>query len=653
MKPNTVILFLLLLLHEATFAEPIQLSLNATKPTVAINPDMYGIFFEDINFGADGGLYAELVKNRSFDFSNAPLMGWSAYGLIEVRTDNPPFARNPHYVRLTGRRELLTGTGLINEGFARGIGVCKDSRYRFSLYARAADGKPQRLMAELIDSHNNPAGRVDVEVEGAEWRRYQGEIVAKVSDAHCRLNLKLLSEGEADVEHISLFPSTTWKNRENGMRLDIAQALADLKPGVFRFPGGCIVEGNNLATRYQWKHSIGPVEDRPVNENRWNYEFKHKFFPDYFQSYGLGFFEFFLLAEDFGAAPLPVLSCGFSCQFQKGREQVVPLDSLQPYIDDALDLIEFANGAITTRWGKMRADMGHPKPFGLKYLAIGNEQWGEQYHLYLAAFMEQIRAKHPHIKIVGTAGPSASGKEFDRLWPQMKALKADLVDEHYYMPPQWFFDNARRYDSYDRKGPKVFAGEYAAHTRPVKINSFEAALAEAAFLTGVERNADVVQLATYAPLLAHIDAWQWNPDLIWFDNLRMVRSASYHVQLLYAHHKGTQVLPLTRNGQTLAGEDQLYASAVLDQPAGEIIIKIVNIADSARDCRISINVKGSLQEEVDLLRLTSPDNNMQLENTLDYPDAIIPQSVTVKVSGKVLEDVVWGKSFNVYRVKVR
>jgi alpha-L-arabinofuranosidase len=650
---TTLIAALLLLLGSSTFAEHIQLSLNATQPTTAINPDMYGIFFEDINFGADGGLYAELIKNRSFDFTNSPLMGWNAYGLVEVRTDGAPFARNPHYVRLTARRELLTGTGLVNQGFAHGIGVRKDEHYRFSLYARAADGQSHRITAELIDHHNNPAGRVELEVEGDIWKKYQGEIVAKTTDAHCRLNVKLLSEGEADLEHISLFPATTWKNRENGMRIDIAQALSDLKPGVFRFPGGCIVEGNNLATRYQWKHSIGQVENRPVNENRWNYEFKHKFFPDYFQSYGLGFFEFFLLAEDFGAAPLPVLSCGFSCQFQKGREQVVPLDSLQPYIDDALDLIEFANGTADTRWGKMRADMGHPEPFGLKYIAIGNEQWGEQYHLYIAAFMQQIRAKHPHIQIVGTAGPSASGNEFDRLWKQMIALKAELVDEHYYMPPQWFFDNARRYDSYDRKAPKVFAGEYAAHTQPVKINSFEAALAEAAFLTGVERNADVVQLATYAPLLAHIDAWQWNPDLIWFDNLRLVRSPSYYVQQLYAHHKGTHVVPLTRNGLTLAGEDQLYASAVIDQPAGENIIKLVNAADSASTLRISINAKGSLQDEVTLLRLTSPNNNMNLENTLDEPDRIIPQSVRLKVNGKVLEDIVPGKSFNVYRVKMK
>ncbi len=638
-----------LLLGGIMKAQPIELVVNPKKPGAVVQPDMYGIFFEDINFGADGGLYAELVKNRSFDFTNTPLMGWSTYGLVEVRKDGGPFERNPHYVRLTCKWELLTGTGLINEGF-RGIGIRKDETYRFSLYARSIDGTPKRILAELIDSKNDPVGRVEVEISGKEWQKYTGEIIGKITDAHCRINVKLLTVGVADLEHISLFPAKTWKNRENGMRLDIAQALADLKPGVFRFPGGCIVEGNNLATRYQWKNSVGPVENRPVNENRWNYEFKHKFFPDYFQSYGLGFFEYFQLAEDFGAEPLPVISCGFSCQFQKGREQMVPLDSLQPYIDDALDLIEFANGPVTSRWGKVRADMGHSDPFNLKYIAVGNEQWGSQYHLYLEAFMKQIRPKYPNIKIVGTSGPSASGEEFDRLWPQMKALKVDLVDEHYYMPPQWFLENARRYDSYDRKGPKVFAGEYAAHTRPVKKNNFEAALAEAAFLTGVERNADVVHLATYAPLLAHLDAWQWNPDLIWFDNLRLVRSVNYYVQQLYSHHKGTNVLPITRNGQVVAGDNQLYASAVIDTQKKEIIVKLANTSISDRDINIRIDQLTKGMKLLQDIQATTLTGDMQKENTLDEPMTTVPRDEKLAIAGNVLSVKVKGQSFNVYRV---
>ncbi|MDR2810102.1 MAG: carbohydrate binding domain-containing protein [Tannerellaceae bacterium] len=633
-----------------TQSQTIELVVQAGKPGAAIRPDMYGVFFEDINFAADGGLYAELVKNRSFDFTHTPLSGWTTYGPVEVRTDGGPFERNPHYVRLTNKWEILTGTGLVNEGF-RGIGIKENESYRFSFYARSTDGVPKKIKGELTDSKNNPAGGVDIEVVGKEWKKYTGMITGNVTDAHCRLNVGLLTEGVVDLEHISLFPVKTWKNRENGMRPDIAQALADLKPGVLRFPGGCIVEGNNLATRYQWKNTLGPVENRPVNENRWNYEFKHKFFPDYFQSYGLGFFEFFLLAEDWGAEPLPVVSCGFSCQFQTGREQVVPLDSLQPYIDDALDLIAFANAPVTDPWGKIRAEMGHPAPFNLKYLAIGNEQWGELYHLYLEAFMKQIRPKYPQIKLIGTAGPSASGEEFDRLWPQMKALKVDLVDEHYYMPPQWFLNNAKRYDTYDRKGPKVFAGEYAAHTRPTKKNSFEAALAEAAFLTGIERNADIVHLATYAPLLAHVDAWQWNPDLIWFDNLSLVKSVNYYVQQLYSHNKGDHLLPLTRNGAVVAGEEQLYASAVTGKQKKEIVIKLANTSTAERDIRIRIDLPGkgmSLSPEVEATILSG---DIQEENTLAEPQKIVPVNDQQTLSGQTLSLKVKGQSFNVYRIK--
>ena len=630
-------------------AQPVELVVNAKKPGAVIQPDIWGIFFEDINFGADGGLYAELIKNRSFDFTNTPLMGWSPYGLVELRNEGGIFERNPNYVRLTCKWDLLTGTGLINEGF-RGIGIRKNETYRFSLYARSPDGTPKRILAELIDSKNDPVGRVEIEIAGGEWKKYTGEIVGKLTDAHCRLNVKLITVGVADLEHISLFPAKTWKNRENGMRQDIAQALADLKPGVLRFPGGCIVEGNNLATRYQWKNTVGPVENRPVNENRWNYEFAHKFFPDYFQSYGLGFYEYFQLAEDFGAEPLPVISCGFSCQFQKGREQVVPLDSLQPYIDDALDLIEFANGSVTSAWGRIRAEMGHPAPFNMKYLAIGNEQWGPLYHIYLEAFIKQIRPKYPNIKLVGSSGPSASGEEFDRLWPQMKALKADLVDEHYYMPPEWFLNNAKRYDEYDRKGPKVFAGEYAAHTRPVKKNSFEAALSEAAFLTGIERNADVMHLATYAPLLAHIDAWQWNPNLIWFDNLDVAPSVNYYVQQLFSHHKGTNVLPITRNGQVIAGDDQLYASAVIDTRNKEIIVKLANTSADDREIVIRIEQLAKdlkLKKEAILAMLTG---DMQKENTIDAPTATVPYHENLNMNGNTLPVTVKGQSFNVFRI---
>ncbi|GBU08656.1 alpha-L-arabinofuranosidase [Bacteroidales bacterium] len=640
MKKTLFIFWVFILSFSTSFAQ-YEVQVETKKPTTNIQSDMYGIFFEDINFGADGGLYAELVKNRSFDFTNSPLMGWNTYGLVSVQNQGGPFDRNPHYVKLTNKYELLTGTGLINEGF-KGIGVKEGENYRFSFYARSKENKSMKIAAELIDSKNNPVGKIEVEVYGKEWKKYQGLLTAKLSDAHCQLNVSLQSLGEVDLEHISLFPSKTWKSRENGMREDIAQALADLKPGFFRFPGGCIVEGNNLATRYQWKNTIGPVENRPVNENRWNYEFKHKFFPDYFQSYGLGFFEYFELCEDFSSEPLPVLSCGFSCQFQKGREEIVPLDSLQAYIDDALDLIEFANGSASSRWGKIRAEMGHPAPFNMKYLAIGNEQWGPLYHIYLEAFVKQIRKKYPEIKIIGGSGPDSEGAEFERLWPQMKSLKVDLVDEHFYRSTDWFLNAATRYDNYDRKGPKVFAGEYACHTSPVKKNNFESALAEAAFLTGVERNADVVHLAAYAPLLAHVDAWQWNPNLIWFDNMRLVKSPNYYVQQLYSHYMGTDVLKTSLKGKPLAGQDGIYASSVIDKNKGQIIIKVVNTSTSEKDLVFSLIDYKQSKSQAKIISLKA---EMDAENTLDNPFAIVPKEEILSIKDNKLNLKIEAQSF--------
>ena len=410
---------------------------------------MYGIFFEDINFGADGGLYAELVKNRSFEFPQ-PFVGWMPFGNVTVQDAEPCFDRNPHYVRIVNDGRLLRA-GLDNEGF-RGIGLKQGEEYRFTAYTRTPDARPMKLSVELVNSNGENLLKKEIEISGNSWQKQTVVLQSPFTDAHSRLRVVLLSEGTVDMDHISLFPVNTWKKRENGLRADLAQALYDLNPGVFRFPGGCIIEGNSLATRYQWKNSVGPVENRPLNENRWNYTFKHKAFPDYFQSLGLGYYEYFLLSEDLGAEPLPVLSCGLSCQYESN--EVVPLDELDPYVQDALDLIEFANGPVTSKWGKVRADMGHPEPFGMKMIGIGNEQWDKVYTERLEVFTKAIRAKHPDIQIVGSSGPSADGDKFDYLWPEMKRIGVDLVDEHYYMAPDWFFANAARYDSYDRKDRK-------------------------------------------------------------------------------------------------------------------------------------------------------------------------------------------------------
>ncbi len=624
-----------------------QMTVNVAKPTAQIQSTMYGIFFEDINFGADGGLYAELVKNRSFEFPQ-PFTGWVPYGNVQVLTENPCFDRNPHYVRITNDG-ALTRAGLDNEGF-KGIGLKKDEAYRLSFYARTTTDTPMKLQVELVDSHHNNKFKQEVEVSGKDWKKVELRIVAPFTDAHSRLRILLNTAGAVDMDHISLFPVNTWKGRENGLRADLAQALYDLHPGIFRFPGGCIVEGTILETRYQWKNSVGPVENRPVNINRWNYTFPQKFFPDYYQSYGMGFFELFQLSEDIGAEPLPVISCGLSCQYERAEE--VPLDQLQPYIQDALDLIEFANGPVDSQWGKVRADMGHPAPFNLKFLAVGNEQWGKVYPERLELFMKAIRAKYPEIKIVGTSGPSAEGEQFEYLWPEMKRLKVDLVDEHYYKPPQWFFDNAARYDGYDRKGPKVFAGEYASHDHSSgKANNFLAALSEAAFMTGLERNADVVQLATYAPLFAHVDGWQWNPDLIWFDNLRMMRTPNYYVQQLYGMNAGTDVLQLTMDGAAVTGQNGLYATAALDSRTGEIILKLVNAAD--KEARVDLTFNGLKKKQ--LLAGTCTylqSDDLKAVNTLEG-ETLVPRMRPVKIeAADQLSLQLPAHYFGVYRLSV-
>ncbi|MDO5419614.1 MAG: alpha-L-arabinofuranosidase C-terminal domain-containing protein [Bacteroides sp.] len=620
------------------------MTVDVARPTAKIQPTMYGIFFEDINFGADGGLYAELVKNRSFEFPQ-PFVGWIPFGNVTVQDAEPCFDRNPHYVRIVNDGRLLRA-GLDNEGY-RGIGLKQGEEYRFTAYTRTPDARPMKLSIELVNSRGENLLKREIEISGNSWQKQTVVLQSPFTDAHSRLRVVLLTEGTVDMDHISLFPVKTWRNRENGLRADLAQALYDLNPGVFRFPGGCIIEGNSLATRYQWKHSVGPVENRPLNENRWNYTFKHKAFPDYFQSLGLGYYEYFLLSEDLGAEPLPVLSCGLSCQYESN--EVVPLDELDPYVQDALDLIEFANGPVTSTWGKLRAEMGHPEPFHLKMIGIGNEQWDKVYTERLEVFTKAIRARYPDIKIVGSSGPNADGDKFDYLWPEMKRIGVDLVDEHYYMAPDWFFANAARYDSYDRRGPKVFAGEYASHDHPTgKANNFLTALSEAAFMTGLERNADVVHLATYAPLFAHVDAWQWNPDLIWFDNLRMMRTPNYYVQQMYGMNAGTDVLRLQMDGKPVAGQDSLYATASLDAPTGEIILKLVNAGSTP--AQVQVNFNGLKKRQLiggSCTYLQSCD--WRTVNTLEQ-EALAPRIRPVQVGAQSLDLELQPRSFSVYRL---
>ncbi len=631
-------------------AQQHQFTINA-KPGAPIQPTMYGIFFEDINFGADGGLYAEMVENRSFEFPNR-LMGWNTFGNVSLSCEKPAFDRNPHYAVLQSSGHDQKVTGLENRGFF-GMGLKQGMKYDFSVYARLhyLQGKEAKIRVEIVDDQDVPIDRQTITVTNSQWKKFSVTLTSNKTVEKGLMRIFLEGNESVDLDHVSLFPGDSW----NGLRADLVQDLADLKPGIFRFPGGCIVEGTDLATRYQWKNSVGPAENRPLNENRWNYTFPHRLYPNYYQTYGLGFYEYFLLSEKIGAEPLPILSVGLACQYQNkddAHNAHCAVEDLQPYIDDALDLIEFANGPVTSKWGKLRADMGHPAPFNLKQIGVGNEQWGELYPVRLQKFMEQIRAKYPDIKICGSSGPSASGDNFDYGWEQMRKLGVDLVDEHYYMSPDWFLKNAGRYDNYDRKGPKVFAGEYASHVRgldkepTMALNNFEAALSEAAFMTGLERNADVVYQATYAPLFAHVEGWQWRPDLIWFDNLRSVRSVNWYVQMLYATNKGTNMLSLTENGQPVKGEDGLYASAVYDKNTKKYIVKIVNAVDKSQT--VTLNFKGAKVLGTGTVTSLHADD-MKATNTLDNPTNVVPKSDAVAVSGKDITVVVPAKSFEVYQ----
>ena len=568
MKMREILAGALFAIGTGAAAEDLTVTVQTKKLGAEIQPTMYGIFFEDINYAADGGLYAELVMNRSFEFPNH-YAGWTISGKVSLQNDGP-FERNPHYVRMAPSGHGHKHTMIENSGFF-GIGVKQDAEYRFTVWARCPEGGSAKLWIDIVDNaamgDDQKLCNGSVEVSGKEWKKYS--VVMKPSRTFDKAHLRVWGDNNAttDVEHVSLFPVDTYRGDENGMRKDLAQALYDMKPGVFRFPGGCIVEGTDLATRYQWKHTVGPVENRPLNENRGHYTFTSRYYPDYFQSYGLGFYEFFRLSEQIGAQPLPVLNVGMACQYQNDDDKHAPctVEGLQEYIDDCIDLIEFANGdPAKNKWAKLRADMGHPAPFKMKFLGIGNEQWQAPYFDRLKIVADAVRKAHPEIKIIGTSGPDSEGKNFEDGWKAMREQKADLVDEHFYRSIDWFKNSMQRYDNYDRKGPKVFAGEYACHDRGKKWNHAGAAIYEAAFMTNLEKNADVVHMATYAPLFAHVEGWQWRPDAIWYDNLRSAKTTSYYVQALYAQNKGTNVLSTTISNPTPKGQDGMQATAAWD-----------------------------------------------------------------------------------------
>ncbi len=619
--------------------------IQADKPGAAISPILDGVFFEDINFAADGGLYPERIKNRSFEFTD-PLMAWrktergQAVGGLGISDASPLNPKNPHYLHITVESPG-DGFGLTNEGY-RGMGVTKGAKFTFSLYARSDTPENQKLSIELIDPRDQKIGQGELIGFTKEWKKYSCEIESTATEPRARLAILDKSTGSLDLDMVSLFPEETFHNRANGLRPDLAQLVADLKPGFMRFPGGCIVEGRELSNRYQWKTTVGDISERKTIMNRWNVEFMNRATPDYFESFGLGFFEYFQFCEDIGAKPLPILNCGMACQFNSG--ELCPVDQLDQYIQDALDLIEFANGPATSTWGAKRATMGHPEPFNLTMFGVGNEQWGPQYFERYIPFAKAIKEKYPNIQLVSGAGPDPDGARFDYAWGRLRELHADLVDEHFYRPPTWFLSQVNRYDNYDRSGPQVFAGEFAAHTQRQR-NNWEAALAEAALRTGLERNGDVVQMSSYAPLFAHTEAWQWGVNLIWFDNLRSFGTPSYYVQKLFATNLGTTVLPATIDGTT-----SIFSVASKDSK-GDIILKIVNTNKAALNAHINLAGVKEVNDTADLSVLGSDD--LAVENSLDEPMKISPKSSQLKIAGPEFDYNCPAQSLSVIRIHMK
>jgi alpha-N-arabinofuranosidase len=648
----------------------VNLIVSADRPGVRISPTMWGIFFEDINFGADGGLYAELVKNRSFEFPNAMdgwhrLQGQGAKGLLSIRDANPLEAANPHYLRIEVQNPG-DGFGVTNEGF-RGIGIRKDQKYYFSVYARSPLPGPMSLRVEVVASDGKKLADARITGIEGEWKNYNVLLTASDTDAKAKLNLLATAKGLVDVDMVSLFPQDSAAKSQDasqrpvpGLRKDLVQMLADLKPAFLRFPGGCIVEGRDIDNRYQWKNTIGDINRRKPIICRWNNEFDHRYTPDYFQSFGLGFYEFFSLCEQIGAEPMPIINCGMACQFNTG--QLVPMDKLQPYVQDALDLIDFANGPVTTEWGKRRAEMGHPEPFNMKMLGVGNEQWGPQYIERYKVFAKALKEKDPNIKLITATGSDPTifpngPAEVKFLWSELRKLKADIIDEHFYRNPDWFLENADLYDSYDRNSPKVFVGEYAAQSvgvaSPDNRNNWQCALSEAAFMTGLERNADLVVMSCYAPLFGQLDGWQWTPNLIWFDNLGVFGTPNYYVQQMFSRNRGDRLLSVQVNGlPAMDGKKKaLYVSSCLDEKNGEMILKAVNATARTLDAAIDLQGAGKVGPAAKAIVLAA--DKMTEENSIGNPKKVSPVESSLSLSGSTFSYKFKPYSLTVLRIPLK
>ncbi len=607
------------------------IKIRTKKKTNEISPILYGAFFEDINYGGDGGLYAELVANRSFEYYDRDgvidksKMCWeSLIGTkFEIHTEKPINNVHTHYASVCGS----DGTGIRNTGFCgEGFAARENEKFNFSCYARS-DGDI-KLTAVISDRTQRELGHTEFVCASREWSKYEFEITAEKSCVNAYLSVELTEGGSVDLEFISLFPKETFCGRKNGMRKDIAEMIAEMKPKFMRFPGGCIVEGRSFDNMYNWKDTIGAVEERKTNWNRWQHEdYRNLGYnsDDYFQSYGIGFFEYFQFCEDIGAKPVPVINCGMTCQWHEAK--LVDMDKLEPFVQDAFDLIEFANGREDSKWGRKRAEMGHTAPFKLEYIGIGNEQWGNEYFERYEIFQREITKKYPYIRLITSAGWKDRGWEFEFAydWMDKNKQKAYAVDEHFYKEPEWFLKNTERYDNYDRSLPKVFIGEWAAHTEgEIKRNknNWHAALCEAAFLTGVEKNSDHVVMTCYAPLLARVNHNQWQPDLIWFDNEKVYGTPSYYVQKLFSEYIGDFAV------ETYCDDTDLKVTASMKE--GSLILKVVNL--SAECKKIAVEIDEVFNGQCCFMSISS---ELNLENTLQKSENICTDIETLDWNGKL------------------
>lgn len=614
------------------------LQLAAQPSGKPISENLVGIFFEDLNYAADGGLYAEMVQNRSFEYTPSdvnwgknPHNNWyyfTSWGLvrdhaaiatISLETNNPVHPNNPHYLVFNALTRGEKGVGLRNHGYD-GMVIRKGEEYDFSVFLRLMSEKEIPAKIQLTDEKKQVLAEAEITARSKDWHKYAVVLTPTADADTASLVILFQQEGKIAVDMVSLFPKNTFKNRPNGLRRDLAQAIADLKPSFMRFPGGCLAHGDGLDNIYNWKRTIGPVEQRLEDKNIWNYR----------QSFGLGYFEYFQFCEDIGAMPVPVVAAGVSCQNSartKGTgQECIPMEQMKGYIQDILDLIEYANGPATSAWGKKRAEAGHPEPFKLEYIGIGNEDkitpgFQERFEM----ICEAVRAKYPEIKLIGTSGPFDAGEDFELGWKAAREQNVALVDEHYYKDAGWFFSNLKRYDSYPRTGPKVYLGEYASWG-----NHWHNALAEAAYMTGLERNGDVVEFASYAPLLGRIGHTQWNPDLIYFDGKGVYPTVNYYIQKLFSVNRGNRYFD-----QVVTHEDKknkvLASSCVQDSRTGDIVLKFVNPTDKATRMNVDLKPFGRIKSKAVLTVMTG---GKDVKNTREEPDNIVPVESEFKAGKK-------------------